>query len=84
MDNYPLTKVLVVDDQPHIGEELCELLESSGYECVRCYSSLEAIERYRDDRTIGIVLCDLEMPGMNGREMVDAGKMNGGKAQQVE
>ncbi len=34
MDNDPLTKVLVVDDQPLIVEELCEFLESSGYECV--------------------------------------------------
>lgn len=84
MDNYPLTKVLVVDDQPLIVEELCEFLESSGYECVRCYSSLEAIERFSADSTIGIVLCDLEMPGMNGIEMVEAMKMTGGKTHLFE
>ncbi|RMM23948.1 response regulator transcription factor [Pseudomonas syringae] len=84
VDNYPLTKVLVVDDQPLIVGELCEFLESSGYECVRCYSSLEAIERFSADSTIGIVLCDLEMPGMNGIEMVEAMKMTGGKTHLFE
>ncbi|MBI6559353.1 response regulator transcription factor [Pseudomonas syringae] len=84
VDNDPLTKVLVVDDQPLIVEELCEFLESSGYECVRCHSSLEAIERFNADSTIGIVLCDLEMPGMNGIEMVEAMKMTGGKTHLFE
>ncbi|MCH5500284.1 response regulator transcription factor [Pseudomonas syringae pv. syringae] len=84
VDNYPLTKVLVVDDQPLIVEELCEFLESSGYECVRCHSSLEAIEHFSADSTIGIVLCDLEMPGMNGIEMVEAMKMAGGKTHLFE
>ncbi|WP_162887117.1 response regulator transcription factor [Pseudomonas syringae] len=84
VDNDPLTKVLVVDDQPLIVEELCEFLEGSGYECVRCHSSLEAIERFSADSTIGIVLCDLEMPGMNGIEMVETMKMAGGKTHLFE
>ncbi|KPW63034.1 LuxR family DNA binding response regulator [Pseudomonas caricapapayae] len=84
VDNYPVTKVLVVDDQPLIVEELCEFLEGSGYECVRCYSSLEAIEHFSNDSAIGIVLCDLEMPGMNGIEMVETMNMAGGKTHLFE
>ncbi|TFZ33410.1 response regulator, partial [Pseudomonas syringae] len=84
MDHYPLTKGRVGDDQPLMVEERCEFLESSGYECVRCYSSLEAIERFSADSTIGIVLCDPEMPGMNGIEMVEAMKMTGGKTHLFE
>ncbi|WP_162266919.1 response regulator transcription factor [Pseudomonas savastanoi] len=84
VDNYPVTKVLVVDDQPLIVEELCEFLESNGYACVRCHSGLEAIEHFSSDSAIGIVLCDLEMPGMNGIEMVEAMKMAGGKTHLFE
>nr|WP_218169266.1 response regulator transcription factor [Pseudomonas gingeri] len=63
-------KVLVVDDQPLIVEELCEFLESSGYRCIPCLSSRQAIERFREDASIGLVLCDLHMPELDGIELV--------------
>ena len=63
-------KVLVVDDQPLIVEELSEFLGSSGYQCVPCESSQEAIDRFTDDADVGLVLCDLHMPGMDGIELV--------------
>ncbi|MGE7957436.1 response regulator [Pseudomonas sp. NPDC089530] len=63
-------KVLVVDDQPMIVEELCEFLESSGYRCVPCESSRQAMERFSEDAEIGLVLCDLHMPEMDGIQLV--------------
>lgn len=79
MNKYSAVKVLVVDDQPLIVDEIREFLESSGYQCVPCYSSREALERFRDDANIAIVLCDLDMPGMNGIELVEAMKVLAGK-----
>lgn len=79
MNKYSAVKILVVDDQPLIVEELAEFLDGCGYVCVQCSSALEAVERFRDDASIGIVLCDLEMPGMNGIELVEAMKQIGGK-----
>ncbi|MCR8933293.1 response regulator transcription factor [Pseudomonas sp. A4] len=63
-------KILVVDDQPLVVEELCEFLESSGYRCVPCQSSLQAIERFSDDAEIGLVLSDLHMPDMDGIQLI--------------
>ncbi|POA20040.1 DNA-binding response regulator [Pseudomonas sp. FW300-N1A1] len=63
-------KVLVVDDQPLIVEELCEFLESSGYRCIPCESGVQAIERFSEDPDIGLVLCDLHMPDLDGIELV--------------
>ncbi|PTU04601.1 DNA-binding response regulator [Pseudomonas sp. HMWF031] len=63
-------KVLVVDDQPSIVEELCEFLESRGYRCDACVSSHQAIERFNQDPEIGLVLCDLHMPGLDGIQLV--------------
>jgi len=63
-------KVLVVDDQPLIVEELCEFLESSGYRCIPCHSSANAIDRFVADPTIGLVVCDLNMPDYDGIELV--------------
>ena len=71
-------KVLVVDDQPLIVEELCEFLESSGYRCVPCQSSSQAIELFAGDPAIGVVLCDLHMPQYDGVELVRALKVIAG------
>lgn len=71
-------KVLVVDDQPLIVEELCEFLESSGYLCVPCHSSVNAIDRFLADPAIGLVVCDLNMPEYDGIELVKALKSRAG------
>jgi len=77
-------KVLVVDDQPLIVEELCEFLESSGYRGVPCHSSLDAVERFREDAGIGLVLCDLHMPDMDGIELVQELQRLAGKQRVFE
>lgn len=63
-------KILVVDDQPVIVEQLCEFLETQGYHCLAAHSTDEAIERYLADEAIGLVLCDLHMPDRDGIELV--------------
>lgn len=63
-------KVLVVDDQSLIVEELCEFLEGSGYRCVPCESSRQAIQQFNEDAEIGLVLCDLHMPDLDGIQLV--------------
>ena len=77
-------KVLVVDDQPLIVEELCEFLESSGYLCVPCHSSVTAIDRFNADPAIGLVLCDLNMPEYDGIELVKALKKSAGQERAFE
>ncbi len=77
-------KVLVVDDQPLIVEELCEFLESSGFRCVPCESSQQALERFSEDAEIGLVLCDLHMPEMDGIELVQALQKVAGKQRAFE
>ncbi|MES2868025.1 MAG: response regulator transcription factor [Pseudomonadota bacterium] len=80
----PLIKVLVVDDQPLIVEELCEFLESSGYRCVPCESGREAIDAFVADPQIGLVLCDLHMPDMNGIELTQQLQKIAGKQRPFE
>ena len=77
-------KVLVVDDQPLIVEELCEFLESSGYRCVPCESSQQAVERFNEDPEIGLVLCDLHMPGLDGIQLVQELQRLSGKNRAFE
>ncbi|NWL77523.1 DNA-binding response regulator [Pseudomonas taiwanensis] len=69
MDSQPCT-LLVVDDDEAIVIELQEFLESCGYHCVGYSSSLEALRRFHEDPDIGIVLCDLHMPELDGIALV--------------
>jgi len=77
-------KVLVVDDQPLVVEELCEFLESNGYRCVPCESGHQAVERFNDDTDIGLVLCDLHMPGLDGIQLVQELQRLSGKHRAFE
>ncbi|AYG43333.1 DNA-binding response regulator [Pseudomonas sp. Leaf58] len=77
-------KILLVDDQPVIVEQLCEFLESKGYGCAPAYSTDEAIERYAADPAIGLVICDLHMPGRDGIELVRALKEVDGNQRKFE
>ncbi|MEC4561961.1 response regulator transcription factor [Pseudomonas inefficax] len=77
-------KVLVVDDQPIIVEQLCEFLEFNGYGCVPAHSADEAIERYMADPDIGLVICDLHMPERDGIELMRTLKQANGNQRMFE
>lgn len=77
-------KVLIVDDHSLIVEELTEFLESSGYRCVPCTSSQEAIESFSEDQSIGLVLCDFHMPDMDGIQLVQHLRRLSGKQRAFE
>lgn len=64
--------VLVIDDEPQVTAELSELLENSGYRCVTCDSKDSALQKFRDDASIGLVICDLGLGRDNGIRVVEA------------
>jgi CheY-like chemotaxis protein len=60
-------KILIVDDEPDIGFILSFELKSLGHETVTFVSAIEAIEYLKSD-TPDAILCDFQMPRMNGLE----------------
>lgn len=65
-----LNKVLIVDNEPFIVEELSEFLAGSGVACIGCVSSTEAIDIFKRDERIGVVLSDYRMPDINGIDLI--------------
>ncbi|WP_152220849.1 response regulator transcription factor [Pseudomonas sp. SCB32] len=64
--------VLIIDDEPQVTAELSELLENSGYRCVVSDSKDSALQKFRDDSSIGLVICDLGLGRDNGIRVVEA------------
>lgn len=63
-------KVLVVDDQFTIRELQRSILEAAGYRVVAAGDGLEASERLASDGEIDMVVTDIEMPVMDGFELL--------------
>ena len=60
-------KILVVDDDAAVRREISKDLESAGYQVVTGENGQEALAKVRDERP-DLIIMDVEMPGMGGRE----------------
>lgn len=61
---------LVVEDNANEGQLLAEFLRSSGYDAQLVSNGREAIEYLQQHEHPDIVLMDINMPEMDGREMI--------------
>ena len=68
-------KIMVVDDEPHLVELLGAILETEGYEVIRCHDGREAIEKL-ETVIPNLVVLDMMMPGMSGREVCEQIRKN--------
>jgi response regulator RpfG family c-di-GMP phosphodiesterase len=62
-------RVLIVDDEPSIVKLLAEVLRPEGYSCFGCQSGQEALH-LMTTQEFDVVLCDVQMPGMSGLELL--------------
>jgi PAS domain S-box-containing protein len=61
-------RVLVVDDEEHVRDALCRLLEAE-HEVESCISGAQARTLLARDRDFDLVLCDLMMPDVSGMQL---------------
>jgi CheY-like chemotaxis protein len=62
--------VLVVEDQPEVRHLTCLILRGLGYEVLEAADGSEALSiAVRHGRPIRLLLSDVIMPGMNGKEL---------------
>ena len=64
-------RILVVDDMPIVRVTLRRILEKEGYICREAAEGSEALERLETE-PVDLVLCDIQMPGMGGLDLVRA------------
>lgn len=70
-----MKRILVVDDSPSVRLLVGQALGSAGFEVVEAGDGVEGIERIgRGD--LALVLCDVNMPRMDGLEMIERVKQD--------
>ena len=79
-----ITKVLIVEDEDEIREELVECLTNGGFICVEASNGEEGLDLMRRDTEINVVLTDIHMPGKSGLEMINSAYSEFGKDRDLE
>ena len=78
-DNQPETvslktinqlKILVVDDSTTLRKTMALSLEKQGYCVLQAGDGRQALEQLKDRSGIDLIICDVEMPNMNGFEFL--------------
>ncbi|SHL43123.1 response regulator transcription factor [Phytopseudomonas punonensis] len=70
MDRINTLRIMIVDDEPIIVEELAEFLDQQGYDVTACHNTQEALHAFQEDERIALVLSDMHMPGLTGVQLV--------------
>ena len=61
--------VLVIEDEPDIADNLCDLLDMLGYETLQAHDGEAGIESARAHRP-DLILCDMRMPNKTGHDVL--------------
>ena len=59
-------KILIVEDDPNLGQILTEYLGMKGYETTLCADGLEGLHTYQQSAGFDMCILDLMMPKMDG------------------
>jgi CheY-like chemotaxis protein len=64
-------RILVVEDDPAVRELAVTILREQGYEVAESNSAFEALELIRANASFDLILTDVIMPRMSGKELTD-------------
>ena len=67
-------KIMIVDDTKDTVELVKKILKSEGYNTIIAFNGREALDKLRsvkDDEKPDLILLDMFMPGMSGREVCE-------------
>nr|MBA3348522.1 response regulator [Actinomycetota bacterium] len=63
-------RIIVVEDEPSLGSMIKRMLEARGYEITVAATPVEALA-LADDRSFDLLVTDVVMPEMNGRQLAE-------------
>jgi PAS domain S-box-containing protein len=66
--------VLVVEDEPVVRSLIIEVLEDLGYRTLEAADGPEGLKILQSQRHIDLLITDVGLPGLNGRQLADAAR----------
>lgn len=75
-----MKKVLIVDDSPSVRQQVSLALSQAGIQITEAADGVEGFAKVASESDIGMVLCDVNMPNMNGLELLEKVKSSGAAA----
>jgi two-component system, chemotaxis family, chemotaxis protein CheY len=75
-----MKKVLVVDDSPTVRQQVGSALSQAGFQVLEAVDGADGVSKVASDREIGMVILDVNMPRMNGLEMLETVKRDASNA----
>jgi len=72
-------RILVIDDSETIRQQVKQALAATGYEIIEAVDGLDGLEKLRALADVDMALCDVNMPRMNGLDMIAEVQRNGPK-----
>ena len=65
-----MAKILIIEDSDSVRISLKNILTPEGHEVVEAVNGLDALQQLEKRHDFDVILCDINMPEMNGMEFI--------------
>ncbi len=65
------TKIMIIDDSAALRRTMALSLQHQGYQVLQAKDGQDAMKQLRNQLEVDLIVCDIEMPNMNGFEFLD-------------
>ena len=72
-----MKKVLVIDDSERVRQQVRLALAPAGYDVIEAVDAADGLVQLRAHADLLLALCDVNMPGMSGLDLVDQARAQG-------
>lgn len=64
-------RVLIIDDSVSVRRQVSAVLGPAGFQVLEATDGIDGAERIRSQTDLALVICDVNMPKMDGLDMLD-------------
>jgi two-component system chemotaxis response regulator CheY len=64
-------KILIIDDSSSVRRQVAGALTTAGFEVLEASDGVDGAAQIRGQTDLALVICDVNMPRMNGLDMLD-------------